>query len=213
MPGIRSSTLRHVHHSAGIVLAGGRSRRMGRTKAALPWRGTTLLAHIAQVLRHVVDGPVIIVGAPEQPLPVLPDGVVVVRDPVEGRGPLQGIATGLAAAGTTIAFVAATDMPLLRREFVTAVLAALDPEHDVALPVARGFPQPLAAAYRTALAPRVDALLAAGRFRPGELLAQVRVRRLDEAALLADPALAAADPGLDSLVNVNEPGEYTSLQQ
>lgn len=199
--------------AAGIVLAGGRSRRMGTAKAALDWHGSTLLHHTAALLGRTVSGPVVVVGAPGQELPVLPAGVAVVTDPVAGRGPLQGIATGLATVAATAgtAFVCATDLPLLHPAFVRRVLAARTADVDVVLPVAHGYPQPLAAAYRTALAPRVEALIAAGRTRPAMLFAEVAVLRLDEAALLADPALAARDPRLDSLLNVNEPAEYAAV--
>jgi molybdopterin-guanine dinucleotide biosynthesis protein A len=54
----------------------------------------------------------------------------------------------------------------------------------------------------------VAELVAEGRLRPGTLFARARVLRLDEAALLADPVLAAVDPRLDSLRNVNTPAEY-----
>lgn len=201
--------------AAGIVLAGGRSSRMGSSKAALEWHGSTLLRRTTALLGRVVDGPVIVVRAPGQELPELPADVEVVADPVTGRGPLQGIATGLAAVAerADVAFVCPTDLPLLHPAFVRRVLGALTADVDVVLPVARGFPQPLAAAYRTALAPRVDALIAAGRMRPAMLFAEVAVLRLDEAALLADPELAAADPALDSLWNVNEPAEYRAARE
>jgi molybdopterin-guanine dinucleotide biosynthesis protein A len=91
---------------------------------------------------------------------------------------------------------------------VLAVLA--EDGTDVALPVARGYAQPLAAAYRVALAAAAEELVAAGRLRPADLFAVCTVSRLDEARLLADPALRAADPGLDSLVNVNQPAEYAA---
>lgn len=196
--------------AAGIVLAGGRSSRMGTSKAALEWHGSTLLHRVAAVLARTVGGPVVVVRAPGQELPSLPSGVEVVDDPVEALGPLQGIATGLAAVAgrAPAAFVCPTDLPLLHPAFVRRVLHDLGPDVDVALPVARGYPQPLAAAYRTTLASRVAALVAAGRMRPAMLFAEVRTLRLDEATLLADPQLAAADPDLDSLLNVNEPAEY-----
>ena len=183
---------------------------MGEPKAALEWHGSTLLRRTASLLTRTVDGPVVVVRAPGQDLPPLPPGVEVVDDPVEGRGPLQGIAAGLAAVGdrAEVAFVCSTDLPFLHPAFVRRVLRDLGPDLDVVLPVARGYPQPLAAAYRTALAPRVVALIAAGRMRPAMLFEDVRVLRRDDAALLADPALAASDPALDSLLNVNEPDDY-----
>lgn len=200
--------------AAGVVLAGGRSSRMGEQKAALEWHGSTLLRRTAALLARTVGGPVIVVSAPDQPLPQLPPAVEVVADPVEGRGPMQGIATGLAAVGerAPAAFVCSTDLPFLHPAFVRRVLRDLGPDLDVVLPVARGFPQPLAAGYRTALAPRVVELIAAGRMRPAMLFEDVRVLRPDDAALLADPALAAVDPALDSLLNVNEPDDYRAAR-
>lgn len=198
--------------TAGIVLAGGRSSRMGSPKAALEWHGSTLLARAVGVLARVVDGPVVVVAAPEQELPA--SRAEVVRDPVEGRGPLQGIAVGLDAvadrAGT--AFVCSVDLPFLHPVFVRRVLGAVGPGVDVALPVARGFNQPLAAAYRTTLARRIDALLAEGRMRPAMLFEEVAVRRLDDDTLRADRALAAADPELDSVLNVNAPDDYRAAR-
>ncbi|MET0189377.1 MAG: hypothetical protein ABW212_10280, partial [Pseudonocardia sediminis] len=84
----------------------------------------------------------------------------------------------------------------------------LDDTHDVVLPVAHGHHQPLAAAYRTSLAPTISELVEAGIGRPPSLFDRVRVLRLEEAGLLADEELARADPGLESLTNVNTPGEY-----
>jgi molybdopterin-guanine dinucleotide biosynthesis protein A len=192
---------------------------MGTPKAALEWRGRTLLHQTVSVLGEATRGPVVVVRAAGQSLPPLPRGTLVTEDPRGGKGPLQGIAAGLAALLALpgdvpgAAFVAATDLPFLRAAFIRRVLAlrAAD-QADVALPVARGYPQPLAAAYRTALAPAADALVAAGRLRPADLFASCAVSRLDEARLLADPDLAAADPALDSLVNVNDPGEYAAAR-
>jgi molybdenum cofactor guanylyltransferase len=188
---------------------------MGTPKAALEWRGGTLLHRTVSLLAEATGGPVVVVRAAGQPLPRLPDATIVVEDPRAGRGPLQGIAAGLAALasldGPEAAFAAATDMPFLHLAFVRRVLAALaEDQADVALPVARGHAQPLAAAYRVALAPAADQLVASGRLRPADLFASCAVTVLDEARLLADATLAAADPGLDSLINVNHPGEYAA---
>src|SRR3954453_4940984 len=103
---------------AGVVLAGGRSVRVGRPKAALEWHGSTLLRRVTGLVARAVDGPVIVVRAPGQDLPALA-GVEVVEDPREGEGPLQGIAAGLRALDgrADIAFVAAVDLPLLDPAF------------------------------------------------------------------------------------------------
>ncbi|MDQ3887526.1 MAG: molybdenum cofactor guanylyltransferase, partial [Actinomycetota bacterium] len=200
--------------SAGVVLVGGRSSRMGTSKAELEWHGSTLLRRTLGVLRRVVNGPVLVVRAPGQQLPPLPVHVEVAEDPVEGLGPLQGIATGLAtlAGRAHAAFVSATDLPFLHPAFVRRVLGALEADVDVALPQARGYPQPLAAAYRVSLAPLVAELIAVGEPRPAFLFHRCVTRWLDEAMLLADPVLAAADPELDSLLNINEPAEYAGAR-
>src|ERR1039457_1518095 len=98
--------------SAGIVLAGGRSSRMGTPKAALEWHGSTLLRRTAGIVSRATDGPVVVVRAQGQALPVLPAQVEVIDDPREGMGPIQGLAAGLAAiAGrAAIAFACSTDM-------------------------------------------------------------------------------------------------------
>ena len=204
------------YRTAGVVLAGGRSSRMGRPKAELEWHGSTLLRRTLGVLARSVDGPLLVVRAADQPLPQLPAQVDIIEDPEQGLGPLQGVAAGLAAlAGRAqTAFVCSTDLPFLHPAFVRRVLSVLTDDLDVVLPVARGYPQPLAAAYRVSLAPLVTELVAAGDRRPAFLFRHERCRtlRIDDAALLEDPVLAAADPLLDSLVNVNSPDDYRAAR-
>jgi molybdenum cofactor guanylyltransferase len=196
---------------AGVVLAGGRSSRMGRPKAELEWHGATLLFRTAAIVARAVGGPVVVVRAPGQRLPDLPDAVGTTEDPVEGLGPMQGVAAGLGAVRdlADAAFVCSTDLPFLHPAYVRAVLRGLDdPAVDLVLPTVRGYRQPLAAGYRTGLAGLIEAQLAAGNRRPAMLLEHCTAARPDDAALLADRTLAAADPALDSVQNVNTPEEY-----
>jgi molybdopterin-guanine dinucleotide biosynthesis protein A len=205
---------------AGVVLAGGRSSRMGTPKAALEWHGSTLLHRTVGIVARAANGPVVVVRAAGQELPELPDGTTVVDDPRPGKGPVQGIAAGLAALSgrAEAAFVSSTDLPFLHPAFVRRVLRALDetPDErqapDVALPVARGYRQPLAAAYRVSLAEAAERLVKEDRLKPAFLFEQCRVAMLDDAALRADPVLAALDPDLDSLLNVNEPAGYEAAR-
>jgi molybdopterin-guanine dinucleotide biosynthesis protein A len=210
-----SYTVDCMNSAAGVVLAGGRSSRMGTAKAALEWHGSTLLRHVTGVVGRAVDGPVIVVRAPGQELPELDPGIIVREDPEEGLGPLQGLAVGLAAAAehAGTAFVCSTDLPFLHVAYIRAVLRGFDPDPvDVVLPYVRGYRQPMAAGYRTDLVPRIDKLLEARRLRPMHLFEESTVRQLDDAALLADPQVADADPDLDSVLNVNEPDEYRAAR-
>jgi molybdenum cofactor guanylyltransferase len=186
---------------------------MGEAKAALEWHGSTLLRRTTGVLARAVDGPVVVVRAPAQPLPPLPDTVELVADPVEGLGPVQGIAVGLAAVGdrADAAFVCSTDLPFLHPAYIRRVLGLL--AGDAVLPHARGHRQPLAAAYRTALAPVLAQMADDRQLKLGQLFERCRTRHTDDAELLADPLLRALDPDLDSVVNVNEPADYRDARE
>jgi molybdopterin-guanine dinucleotide biosynthesis protein A len=188
---------------------------MGMSKAALEWHGSTLLRRTVGIISRVTGGPVVVVRAPGQALPALPPHIEVVDDPREGLGPVQGLAAGLAAVAdrAEIAFVSSTDLPFLHPAFVRRVLRAMLDGADVGLPLVRGYPQPLAASYRTALAPVAERLAAQHRLRPAFLFEACTVARLGEDALRADPVLAALDPELDSVVNINEPADYQAARE
>ena len=161
---------------------------MGTPKAALEWHGSTLLRRVVGLVARAVDGPVIVVRAPGQELPALPSEVEQVEDAREGRGPLQGLAAGLAAVRdrAAAAYVSSTDVPLLHPRFIRRVLAAFDDDVDVVLPHAGGFRQPLAAVYRVTLRRRRRAPDRRGPDAPG-----VPVRR---AAACAGSTTARCSP-------------------
>jgi len=185
---------------------------MGSPKAWLDFAGETLLARVVRIVRRVC-APVIVVAAPGQDVPPLPPDVAIARDPVEGRGPLQGISVGLhalASAGNEAAdaaFVTSTDAPFLESALI-ARLAALRGDHDIAVPRTEGHFHPLTAIYAAPCLPHIEALLAADRLRPFFLFERVRTCICDAATLLADPDLATADPTLRSFDNLNTPDDY-----
>ncbi len=195
---------------AGIVLAGGRSSRMGTSKAGLEWHRSTLLQRACGLLARTLPGPILVVTAPGQALPVLPSGVTLVEDPHEGRGPVQGLAAGLAAAADLVpaAYVSGTDMPFLHPAFVRFVVGRLDAGADVALPHVGGVAQPLAAAYRTSVAATAQRLVDRDHRRFANLFAQCSVRHIEEATLRADDAIARADPELESVLSIDDLDAY-----
>src|SRR5436190_1021277 len=85
-----------VECASAIVLCGGRSSRMGMDKANLPFGAETLLERVVRICSEAVDR-VVVVASPEQLLPPLPSTVRIVHDRESGRGPLEGLRTGLAA--------------------------------------------------------------------------------------------------------------------
>lgn len=195
----------------GVVLCGGKSARMGTAKAWLDFGGEALLQRVVRRVAEVA-APVVVVAAPGQEVPALPEGVVIVRDPVSGRGPLQGIAAGLdALAGRCeAAFVSSTDVPFLHPALLRRLVALRGDAYDIVAPRAQGHYHPLATVYGMEARAEIAALLAADRLRPFFLFERMRTLIADEALLLQDPALLAADPALRSLRNVNTPEEYAA---
>ena len=176
------------------MLAGGRSRRMGRDKATLPFGGQTMLARIVATVSGVVDEVRVVVREGQE----IAGGYDIARDPAEGHGPLAGIRAGLAAVHAERAFVVSCDMPLLRAEYV-AHLLALSRGFEVAVPEIDGHRMVTSAVYAQSLLPIAVRLLAEGRRRPLDLIDAATTRIVGEAEL------RTVDPELDSLHDCNTP--------
>jgi molybdopterin-guanine dinucleotide biosynthesis protein A len=194
--------MERMERVAGIVLCGGQSQRMGRPKAWLPIAGELMLPRVARILSEVVQ-PVVVVAAREQDLPPLPPDTAIVRDKERGRGPLAGMAAGLAAlAGKADAvYVSSCDVPFLKPAFIRRLIDLLA-KHLICVPKIGGYHHPLAAVYRLEIVDAVKQLLSAGRLRPTLLLDMAPARTV-EAAELAD-----VDPTFQSLRNLNTAEEY-----
>jgi molybdopterin-guanine dinucleotide biosynthesis protein A len=170
---------------------------MGRDKAALPFGNETMLARVVRIVRAAVPE-VVLVARADQPIP---DGWTVVRDRVEGLGPLPAIAAGLRHITAERAFVAACDMPFLQPALVRRMLALCE-GYDAAVAVIDGFTIPTAAVYAHAIAHDAEELVASGQLSPRALLERVRTRQVmpDE--------LTIVDPTLESFRNCNSPASY-----
>ena len=187
--------------AGGIILCGGKSTRMGTSKALLPFGPETMLQRVVRLLGEVVS-PIVTVAAVDQVLPDLPAGVIVTSDEREGRGPLEGLRAGLKAmpADVDAAYVTSCDVPLLVPGFVRQMLDFAR-GYDVAVMEIDGFAHPLSAVYRRSTLPFVEHLLAHDRLRPVFLFDAVRTRRVTPAEMTADPALL-------TLRNLNTPQDY-----
>jgi molybdopterin-guanine dinucleotide biosynthesis protein A len=186
----------------GIVLAGGRSSRMGSAKAELPFGPERMLARVLRLLGEVVR-PIVVVAAPSQEVRDLTPDVLVARDEREARGPLEGLRAGMAAVAPYADAVYATscDVPLLAPAFVRAMIERLG-DFDAAVPVEGEFAHPLAAVYRTSVLPEIERLLDADQLRPAYLFERVKTCRVPVAEL------TAVDPALSTLRNLNRRADY-----
>jgi molybdopterin-guanine dinucleotide biosynthesis protein A len=175
---------------------------MGRPKAWLPFGGETMLARVVRILGEVVD-PIVVVAAPGQDVPPLDSRVRVVRDEEKGRGPLQGLAGGLAAlrGQAETAYVSSCDVPFLNPGFVRRLIS-LRGQHRICVPHVGEHYHPLAALYRIDVADAVSRLLAQDRLRPFYLFQEVRTR------VVYEEELRDVDTGFRSLWNLNTPEEY-----
>jgi molybdopterin-guanine dinucleotide biosynthesis protein A len=193
---------------AGIILAGGRSSRMGKNKGLLPVPGRaalTLLEHLALLLSDLCQEVLLVTrdaasGDEYFALPSLTK-CRLVYDQVPDQGPLMGLASGLQACTLSHALVLAVDMPFVEMALLSW-LAAFPLTDEMLVPRVQGTPQVLLARYPRALLPTIEAALAAGR---RDLRALLRVTPVH---FLEEPLLRVVDPELRSFVNVNTPEEF-----
>lgn len=184
--------------AAAVVLAGGRSSRMGTPKALLPFDDRPLISHVVVTLNDRF-GEVVVVAAPGQDLPPLAE--TVVRDDVPFQGPVGGIYYGLRAIARDVAFVTSCDSPFLNPELIAHVVGQAE-HHDVVVPRWQGRFQPLHAAYRRSLLPLLEDQLARAELRPVSLFDKVRTCVVEEADV------RRFDPDGASFFNMNSPAEY-----
>lgn len=184
--------------AAAIILAGGKSSRMGRPKALVPFGGQPLIAHLVRWLKQSFDK-IIIVAAPEQELPELP--ATFVRDDVPFRGPVGGICYGLRAAGEEFAFVTSCDAPFLNLSLVRFLTSRIS-HWDVVVPYWQERFQPLHAVYRATVAPLLAEQLERNELRPVTLFERVRTLRIHE------DEIRRFDPEGRSFLNMNTPADY-----
>lgn len=188
----------------GIVLAGGRSRRMGRDKAWLDAGGRPLIVRVLERLAPLATEMVVVVAADAAPLPDLAARVVV--DRVVGAGPLGGLQAGLEAAHTAWSFVVACDMPFLNLDLIR-YLAYLRPGHDAVIPFPTGRADPLHAFYHQRCLAPIAVSLANGERAMISFLGAVRVRSVSAAEI------ACFDAEGRSFLNINTPQEWEAARR
>ncbi|HEX9207110.1 MAG TPA: NTP transferase domain-containing protein [Steroidobacteraceae bacterium] len=186
-----NGTLAPLH---GLVLAGGRSSRMGHDKAALAFHGKTQLDWARELLSRHCER-VFVSIRPDQRDDPLRQGMPVVTDIHPGAGPIAGIAAAQASAPDHAWLVLACDLPFVTDAVIDALLAHRDGRPVVAFRSAHdGLPEPLCAIYEPATRDGILESITSGRNCPRKFIMRSGV------ALLEQPQATALD-------NVNTPEE------
>ncbi|OAI45760.1 hypothetical protein AYO43_07660 [Nitrospira sp. SCGC AG-212-E16] len=188
----------------GVLLAGGKSRRMGEDKRYLVVGGETLLERGLGVLRSVFQEVLVVIAQDSPPVGV---DARVVRDLVPECGSLGGLYTGLMQATTPCIFVVACDMPFLE-EAVIAEFTRRRATADIVMAKLAARLHPMHALYGKQCLPVLEQMIQARQLKIQELVlhTSLRVQYVTETDLLA------IDPSGRSFQNVNTPADLEAAR-
>lgn len=197
----------------GVILAGGKSRRMGQNKALLPLGEASLIEHVIRRMRCVTDELLLITNAPTEYTHL---GLPMYTDMIPDAGALGGIYTGLTHASHDTVLCVACDSPFLVPNLLTYLVSVLD-EYDAVMPYTYKAPpsdnkdapitlQTLCAAYSKRCLPIIELMLQES---------ELRVHALQERAnilTLAPEIWKTYDSEGHSFFNVNTPEDFEKAQ-
>ncbi len=183
----------------GVLLAGGKSRRMGADKRFLAVGEHTLLERSGNILSRIFEHVSIVIAQDSQPLK---SHVPVLRDLIPLCGSLGGMYTGLHLATTPYVFLSACDMPFIHEDLIRYMVDAKD-EVDIVLGYWNGRPQPTHAVYSRNCLSVVEELIRNGDLKLQRLLAAPTLR----VRLITEDEIRKIDPDGRSFLNVNTPSD------
>ncbi|HWR45519.1 molybdenum cofactor guanylyltransferase [Sporomusa sp.] len=186
---------------SGIVLAGGRSTRMGRDKSLLVLSNETLIERVIRKMQNVTDE--IIIASNDTAKYNIP-GITEVVDTYPGTGPLGGLHAGLLKMTYQHAFVVSCDMPLFSGQLASYLLEQRA-GYDVIAPYIGGYWEPLCAVYSRNCIPAIQHCLEEGVRKIIKFYSQVRVRPISEQELIPIDGLE------EVFFNLNTPEDLSKL--
>ncbi len=185
----------------GLILCGGRSKRMGRPKAFLPFARRTIIEHILNTIRNLFDEIFLVTNDPDSCSHL---SVNVVKDILPYRGPLGGILSGLLVSKNPHAFVLACDMPLVSRQLLRSMSSERH-QADVVVLAHKGVIEPLLGIYSQNLIKPLEESLFAGNLTVADFLVGLKAKTWE----LDTSALPAGE--LPPYFNVNTPQDYSRV--
>ncbi|MEW5705339.1 MAG: formate dehydrogenase accessory sulfurtransferase FdhD [Actinomycetota bacterium] len=188
---------------SAIILAGGKSTRMGRDKSSVMIGGETLLGRSVRMLKGMFDEVIVVNNGQTPPVP---RGVKVVHDDVPYQGPLGGISAGLKASSHDENLVVAVDMPFVNHQVIN-YLASFVGEADAVVPKTNDGLQPLFAFYSKSCLPAIERALADKELKVTSLFSHVRVKYVDHHMMAH---LSGADK---TFININTEDDLKEVEE
>jgi molybdopterin-guanine dinucleotide biosynthesis protein A len=185
---------------SAIILAGGRSSRMGRPKAELPFASGTMLDRVVAEMTRAFDDLVVAVAKPGRH-PWDGPGIRVIVDEIPELGPVAALEQALRETRFDRAFVCSCDVPFVAGSLARKLCEMLG-DYDALIPRGDGKLQTLHAVYRKNCAEVLATMRGKDEHRLHEIANFARVRIVSEADI------RALDPDLLSFFNVNTPEDY-----
>lgn len=182
----------------GIILAGGKSSRMGRNKALLDFGGRSIIERTVDLFKSIFPEVILVTNSPEEYTNL---GIKIVTDIFPGKGSLGGIYTGIFHSSHDYSFIASCDMPFLGRELIE-FLISLKEGYDVVVPRLKDGHEPLHALYSKNCLNQIVVMINKGDLRIIGFYPDVRVREVAEDEL--QPYIFIPSP----FININTPEEY-----
>lgn len=163
---------------AGIVLAGGMSRRFGEPKALANWQGHTFIEQIVKVMKTTIQDVVVITHPNIKERIVTLVEVPVIEDipSYRGNGPLAGIVSGMEQIKAEWYIVSPCDTPNVSSEWIMELVRQMSDEYEAVVPIIDGKKQPLLAAYHWSVKEKIYTLLEEDKRSMGQLLSQCNVK-------------------------------------
>jgi molybdopterin-guanine dinucleotide biosynthesis protein A len=182
----------------GVILAGGKSSRMGKNKALLDFGGRSIIEHTVDLFKSIFPEVLLVTNTPEEYKGL---SVRIVTDIFPGKGSLGGVYTGLLYSSNEYSFIASCDMPFLKRGLIEFLMTLRD-GYDVVVPRLKGGHEPLHAVYSKRCLKPIEEMIKRNDLRIIGFYQGVRAREVSE------EELAPFNPGPSAFINVNTPEEY-----
>ena len=184
-----------------IILCGGKSKRMGRSKAFLPYKGTSLVENMMDRMQELFAEVLLVSNNSEDFEHLSPH---VVRDIIPNRGPLVGILSGLLVAQHQHCFVMPCDMPLVSEENVRSIAAAKQ-QASAVLYSCQDLREPLLGVYSRELIDSIEEAIFNGRDGMADFLDTISIAEVNF------PCTALRSSQLPNHFNIDTPSDYSRL--